>query len=79
MKNWRLWGRLNFTQFMPNKPNKYGVKIFCSGRCENVLYLKYGGIRQNSTSEGQFKVNNEPLVLSNDLVNQCAILEEILP
>jgi hypothetical protein len=51
-------GRCSFKQFMPNKPNKYGVKIFALADAK-MYYTKNMEVYVGTQQGGPFKVNND--------------------
>lgn len=52
-------GHCNFRQYMPSKPNKYGIKIFALVDAKNFYNLKME-VYLGTQPEGPFKVSNSP-------------------
>ncbi|GLV46045.1 uncharacterized protein CBL_05132 [Carabus blaptoides fortunei] len=52
-------GHCNFRQYMPSKPNKYGIKIFALVDARNFYNLKME-VYLGSQPEGPFQVSNSP-------------------
>jgi len=51
-------GRCSFKQYIPNKPNKYGVKIFALSDAK-MYYTKNMEVYVGTQPEGPFKVKND--------------------
>ncbi|XP_071052896.1 piggyBac transposable element-derived protein 4-like [Onthophagus taurus] len=52
-------GHCNFRQYMPSKPNKYGIKIFALVDAKNFYNLKME-VYLGTQPDGPFKVSNSP-------------------